>query len=305
MHDNSANHSLAGNRGFHHGLRRLVFFLLIVAAFTVMLRAQDRIPLVVLDFEGYGISQPESVTLTNRLRNELFRFEKFQVVERGLMERILAEQNFQMSGCVSNECLVEIGRLVGAQQTVGGSIGKVGDVYSISARIIDVGTGEILQVADYDVSGDLSLVLTEGMAQVAAILADTSALVQSAQIEPVPQQSTPEPETTPLLSRSVSLGLDFSMLIGFVDDDEEGITRIMGITPMLGMAIKRYVQPAQPGRFNRYWGYGTDFFVLPYVIFGADYLFRGRANAYVGVAVTSRVRFAIVPIPVVSGGVYF
>jgi len=152
---------------------------------SIAIHAQDPIPIVVLDFEGYeGISQPESITLTNRLRNELFRFEKFKVLERGMMESILSEQDFQLTGCVSNECLAETGRLVGAQQAVGGSIGKVKNVYTISARIIDVATGELLQVADYDVTGDLSLVLTRGMARVAADLAG----------EDAPAEPKPEPE---------------------------------------------------------------------------------------------------------------
>lgn len=288
--------------GFRDRFRRVRSILLAVTALSAAIHAQERIPIVVLDFEGYGISQPESITLTNRLRNELFRFERFQVVERGMMEKILTEQDFQLTGCVSNECLVEIGRLVGAQQAVGGSVGKVGDVYSISARIIDVATGELLQVADYDVTGDLSLVLTEGMAQVAALLAGTEAAMKPKPIEPM--EST-QPEQVPRsLSRRVAVGLDLSMLYGVIDDDEEGITRIVGIS-LLGIAIKRYRAPAQPGKFNWYWSYGTDLFIFPYIMLGGDYLFEGRVNAYVGIGITSRIITRIVPRPVVSAGLYF
>lgn len=75
-----------------------------------------------MDFEGYGISQTETIALTNRLRNELFRIGQFDVVDRGMMESILAEQDFQLTGCTSDECLVEVGQLLGAEEMVGGSI---------------------------------------------------------------------------------------------------------------------------------------------------------------------------------------
>ncbi|MCH8025111.1 MAG: hypothetical protein IIB43_10455, partial [Candidatus Marinimicrobia bacterium] len=51
------------------------------------------IPIAILDFEANGISQTEAIALTDRLRNELFRLGQFEVVERGLMEEILLEQD--------------------------------------------------------------------------------------------------------------------------------------------------------------------------------------------------------------------
>ncbi|MQY73020.1 MAG: hypothetical protein GH142_05050 [Dehalococcoidia bacterium] len=48
------------------------------------------------------MSQTEVAALSDRLRNELFRLEVFQVVERGMMETILTEQDFQLTGCISN-----------------------------------------------------------------------------------------------------------------------------------------------------------------------------------------------------------
>ena len=130
------------------------------------------IPIAVMDFDGRGISEIEAAALTDRLRNELFRLGAFEVVERGLMENILAEQDFQLTGCTSNECLVEVGQLLGAKQIVGGSISKVGGTFTVSARIVDVETGRVLRVSDYDLQGDLDLLLTQGMGAVAARLAD-------------------------------------------------------------------------------------------------------------------------------------
>jgi len=128
------------------------------------------IPIAIVEFEGNGISQTEAIALTDRLRNELFRLGAFEVVERGMMETILNEQDFQLTGCTSNECLVEVGQLLGAKQIVGGSISKVGGTFTVSARIVDVETGRVLRVSDYDLQGDLDLLLTQGMGAVAARL---------------------------------------------------------------------------------------------------------------------------------------
>lgn len=133
-----------------------------------------QVPTAVIDFEGKGITQTEASALTDRLRTELFNV-GFQVMERGLMEEILTEQGFQQTGCTSDECVVEVGKIVGVRQMVGGSIGKVGNVFSVSARIVDVETGKIIQMVTHDYQGEISGLLTDGMKQVASFLSEGKA----------------------------------------------------------------------------------------------------------------------------------
>ena len=126
--------------------------------------------IAVLEFEGKGVSQSETSTLTDRLRDEIFKTGVYNVLERGLMDDVLKEQGFQQSGCVTSECAVEVGNMLGVQQMIGGSIGKVGNMYTVSARIIDVGTGEVLKSANYDLIGGIEELLMNGMNQVASEL---------------------------------------------------------------------------------------------------------------------------------------
>lgn len=58
----------------------------------VTLLSAQPIPIAIVEFEGNGISQTEAIALTDRLHNELFRLGAFEVVERGMMETILNEQ---------------------------------------------------------------------------------------------------------------------------------------------------------------------------------------------------------------------
>ncbi|MFC1484132.1 CsgG/HfaB family protein [Candidatus Neomarinimicrobiota bacterium] len=126
--------------------------------------------IAVVDMDARGISVLEAQTLTDRLRNEMFRLGTLRVLDRGLMEDILAEQDLQMTGCTSDECLVQVGRLLGAQQIVGASISRFGEIFTVSARLIDVETGELIKVADYDLRGAFEDLLIKGMQQVAVRL---------------------------------------------------------------------------------------------------------------------------------------
>lgn len=120
--------------------------------------------IAILDFTGIGVSQQEIQVLSNRVETHLVQLGRHQVVERGQMEQILLEQDFQMTGCTTNECAVEIGQLLGAQLMLAGSFGKIGTVYTIDMKIIDVETGRVLRTTSYDSEGTINRLLTEGVA---------------------------------------------------------------------------------------------------------------------------------------------
>lgn len=126
--------------------------------------------IAVVEFQGKGVSNIEASALTDRLVLELFRTGEFTVLERELLEKILEEQKFQLTGCTSTECLIEIGRLANVQEIVSGSVSRVGNTYSISARLISVESGEILRIASHDQTGEIDALLTTGMRDIATQL---------------------------------------------------------------------------------------------------------------------------------------
>jgi len=146
------------------------FFLIVIFFFSIT--AQEyKTNIAVLDLNGTGINTDDVLFLSNRLRTELFETGKFNVLERDQMNAILNEQGFQQSGCTTVDCAVEIGQLLNVQQMVGGSLGKIEDIYSITLRLIDVKTGAIIKTATQDHSGKLSTMLTEVIPVVSQILA--------------------------------------------------------------------------------------------------------------------------------------
>ena len=134
--------------------------------------------IAVAEFKSQGLSKQDVAILTDRLVVELFRTNRFRVLEREMLDKIILEQKFQLSGCNSDECLVELGQIANVEQIVGGSISKLGDVYSISARLISVETGELIRTGIYDYEGKIGKLITIGMANVAAQLASIPVSIQ-------------------------------------------------------------------------------------------------------------------------------
>lgn len=114
----------------------------ILCLIATQVSAQEKV--AILDFDGRGISVIEVETLTDVLRSEMVNTGVVTILERGAMQAILQEQDFQLSGCASDECAVEVGQLLGVSIMMAGSIGKIGATYSIVLRTIDVETGQVM-----------------------------------------------------------------------------------------------------------------------------------------------------------------
>ncbi|MBF0433622.1 MAG: hypothetical protein HQK83_20250, partial [Fibrobacteria bacterium] len=127
--------------------------------------------IAVIDFESEIISPPEARALTNKLRGELIMTGRFQVMERNQMDEIMKEQGIQLTGCTSTECVIEIGQLIGVNKLIAGDIGKVGSVYLVSLRLIDVESGTILSLINTEIDGTIKEVLKEGIRNAARQIA--------------------------------------------------------------------------------------------------------------------------------------
>jgi len=134
---------------------------------SFLVAQNNKINIAVLDLDATNINEKDARFLSDRLRIELFDAGTFNVLERDKMNVILDEQGFQLSGCTSVECAVEIGQLLNVQQIVAGNIGRIGNVYSITLRLISVKTGKLMQTAKHDYQGELSEMLTEVLPEIA------------------------------------------------------------------------------------------------------------------------------------------
>ncbi len=142
----------------------LCIFILIGLNYSLLFSQTN---IAVIDLDSKGISKTEAGILTDRLRIELFNTGKFKVLEREKMDEILKEQGIQQSVCTTDECVVEVGKLIGVEQMIAGSVSKFGKIFSISTRIVHVQSGEIVKTAVYDHEGKLEDLLKIVMREIA------------------------------------------------------------------------------------------------------------------------------------------
>tara|TARA_B100001971_G_C17854705_1_gene365202 strand:- start:39 stop:608 length:570 start_codon:yes stop_codon:yes gene_type:complete len=131
--------------------------------------------IAIIDFEGIGVSIKEARILTQRLASEIISLNVYQLFERSKVDQLLKEQKFQHSGCVDAVCAVEIGKLVGVQHMVIGTVSKIGNTYSVDSRIIDVESGKSFISAKYSTQNSIHDVITNGMESISYQLCNMGA----------------------------------------------------------------------------------------------------------------------------------
>jgi len=140
----------------------ILFLIITISSLISAQEPEQTVPTVaVLDFEGKGVAELEVQTLSERLRTEIGNTKTVRLIERNALEKILEEQGFQQSGCTTDECVAEVGQLLGAQNMISGSIGLLGNTYTIDIKLFSVETGEIERTKSVTHEGSIDELLTE------------------------------------------------------------------------------------------------------------------------------------------------
>ncbi|MCK4640223.1 MAG: PEGA domain-containing protein [Candidatus Marinimicrobia bacterium] len=131
---------------------RLICWIFLITLCLSPLIAQDLPTVAIMEFESSGMSETDAANITSRFGYELSKTNRFRITERQMMEEILNEQKFQMSGCTSSECVVEVGQLLSVKYMIADEVSKTFDLYSLHVRIISVESGEVIAqvIEDYE-----------------------------------------------------------------------------------------------------------------------------------------------------------
>ena len=130
--------------------------------------------IAVLDLDAHGISQAEARSLSGSLRVQVTRaviseeFIKksgvsYTIVERTQMDKIFEQFDIQNTGCTDLSCAIEFGKMLSVERIIIGSVGLVGETYTINTSIVDVESSKALRVADYKFKGEVDNLLNEGI----------------------------------------------------------------------------------------------------------------------------------------------
>ncbi len=131
-------------------MKRLIVFLIIysIMFYPNFLPGDEqniKSVLAVLDLTGKNVSKNEASIITGFIQESLFKKSKYKLVERTQVEKILKEQSFQADVC-DITCAVKIGKQLAANKVLIGTVGLLGNVYTIQLKIIDIESNEIEKI---------------------------------------------------------------------------------------------------------------------------------------------------------------
>jgi TolB-like protein len=115
------------------------------AADAAAMSLQARPPLLVLDLEARGGGVPEAQAATINVVRGLRDVDVFQVLSADDVRQLLAlERTRQLSGAKGESALGELGRALGANNAVVGSVTRAGGKFQVEIRLLDVATQRVL-----------------------------------------------------------------------------------------------------------------------------------------------------------------
>lgn len=83
----------------------------------------------------------------DELEYQLVTAKQFTIVDRKTLDAIRSEQNFQLSGEVSDQSAISIGNLLGANIVITGGISGSGNTQRLTLKALDVKTAQIITMA--------------------------------------------------------------------------------------------------------------------------------------------------------------
>jgi len=109
---------------------------------TLIARLPDGATIAILSIFSNEIETAEIII--GDLEFNLVNSRKFRIVDRRRLDQIRREQNFQLSGEVSDDSAVSIGNLLGATIVITGEISGSGRSQRLTIKALDVRSGQIL-----------------------------------------------------------------------------------------------------------------------------------------------------------------
>lgn len=138
----------------------------------------DRLSIAILPFVVNNLGgELAEVNLLDKLTTVFVNLNRFKVIERAQLEKILEEQKLGLSGVLDASTAAQIGKGIGVDAVVCGSVTRAGNSATIDARLVDTESAAIVTAKDA-FTKNLSLVaLNEMVAEVAAKIKNDMPLI--------------------------------------------------------------------------------------------------------------------------------
>lgn len=109
----------------------------------------ERMGLAVLPFQTSGLGvEMGNINVVEQLMTTFYNLNRFKLFERSQLESILEEQKLGMSGLLDASTAAQIGKGIGVDAIVLGSVTRSGNNMAIDARLIDTETAQLITAQD-------------------------------------------------------------------------------------------------------------------------------------------------------------
>ncbi len=173
--------------------------------------------LAVLDFEGYKFLKGKAdLKMSDMLTTSLVKSNRFEMVERNKIDKVFKEQNLGMTGMIDESSAAEVGKLLGAEYIVFGSItyaDKVEEIkfsykniitkITIDVRAVNTTTGKIL-LSESSSGKVVTKVVTTGDGQILGGMNDWSSTFAEAARKAIENVSVKISKLEPLVGFVIS-----------------------------------------------------------------------------------------------------
>ena len=143
---------------------RMIFILIIG-----FINADDSEKLAVFDFKNEGLKTDLIQQISNKIRNELTNTGSFDILDNEDIKTIIANQKINLDDC-SDSCMSDLGRQVGANQILSGTVIVQDSLFTITAILLDIVSGKVIKKIDFETEDKNELLqfgiyyLAEGLA---------------------------------------------------------------------------------------------------------------------------------------------
>ncbi|HEX3044631.1 MAG TPA: FlgO family outer membrane protein [Bacillota bacterium] len=108
----------------------------------------EKMRVAVIEFSDLQGNVPDlGKYIAEELTTRLVLTNQFEVVERTLLNKVMAEHKLSLSGLIDVNSAKEIGKILGVAAIISGTITDLGDNVKVNARLINTETGSIAAVA--------------------------------------------------------------------------------------------------------------------------------------------------------------
>lgn len=220
-------------------------------AVTLAAWATDKPTCAVMTFQSLsGVNEGQARLVSERIFSEIGKTDKYRMIERAQAEQVLKENQVALSATDTSGA-IEVGKILAAQHIIIGSVGKIGNLFTINSRLVSVESGYVEAMATTDHEGRLEDLLrvaaVNNARQLLGLPVDAAMLSTVATVETVDAATgtVRSAAAKPLQPLTIDLGQGILIELVWVPDGDlvvinEGSRSARRIIPIQGFWIGKY-----------------------------------------------------------------